>query len=38
MFNDLMDTIGFVTGQDPEVGQAMEKELARQDAEVEPRH
>ena len=35
MFNDLMDTIGFVTGQDPEVGQAMEKELARQRRNLE---
>ena len=30
MFNDLMDTIGFVSAQDPDVGAAMEKELARQ--------
>ena len=30
MYKDLMDTIGFVAAQDPEVGQAMEKELARQ--------
>ena len=28
MFNDMMDTIGFVTSADPEVGQAMERELA----------
>ena len=27
MFNDLMDTLGFVAGKDPEVGQAMEKEF-----------
>lgn len=30
MYNDLMDTIGFVSNADPEVGQAMAKELARQ--------
>ncbi len=35
MFNDLMDTIGFVTGKDPEVGQAMEKEFARQRRNLE---
>ena len=35
MFNDLMDTIGFVTEADPEVGQAMEKELARQRRNLE---
>src|SRR5699024_1659880 len=35
MFNDLMDTIGFVAGADPEVGQAMEKELARQRRNLE---
>ena len=30
MYNNLMDTIGFVSKYDPEVGQAMDKELARQ--------
>ena len=35
MFNDLMDTIGFVAGADLEVGQAMEKELARQRRNLE---
>ena len=35
MFNDLMDTIGFVEEKDPEVGQAMEKELARQRRNLE---
>ena len=35
MFNDLMDTIGFVTGKDPEVGEAMEKEFARQRRNLE---
>lgn len=35
MFNDLMDTIGFVTQKDPEVGQAMEKEFARQQRNLE---
>ena len=35
MFNDLMDTIGFVSGKDPEVGQAMEKEFGRQQRNLE---
>ncbi len=35
MFNDLMDTIGFVSAQDPDVGAAMEKELARQRRNLE---
>ena len=35
MFNDLMDTLGFVAGKDPEVGQAMEKEFARQQRNLE---
>ncbi len=35
MFNDLMDTIGFVAGSDPEVGLAMERELARQRRNLE---
>ena len=30
MFNDLMDTIGFVTERDQDVGQAMAQEFARQ--------
>jgi glycine hydroxymethyltransferase len=30
MYNDLMDSIGFVTKYDPAVGEAMGKELARQ--------
>lgn len=29
MYDNLMDTIGFLSKSDPEVGQAMEKELAR---------
>ena len=29
MYQDMMDTIGFVTGYDPEVGQAMKKELEK---------
>lgn len=35
MYNDLMDTIGFVTGYDPEVGEAMNEELARQRRNLE---
>ncbi|MFY9379482.1 MAG: serine hydroxymethyltransferase, partial [Acutalibacteraceae bacterium] len=35
MYNDLMDTIGFVSNVDKEVGQAMEKELARQQRNIE---
>ena len=35
MFNDLMNTIGFVSGKDPEVGQAMEKEFGRQQRNLE---
>lgn len=30
MYRDMMDTIGFVTGCDPEVGAAMQQELQRQ--------
>lgn len=30
MYADLMDTIGFVTKYDPAVGEATNKELARQ--------
>ena len=35
MYSDLMDTIGFVSRYDPEVGAAMEKELGRQQANLE---
>jgi glycine hydroxymethyltransferase len=35
MFNDLMDTIGFVTGKDAAVGEAMAKEFARQQRNLE---
>lgn len=35
MFRDLMDTIGFVSGKDPAVGEAMEKEFARQQRNLE---
>lgn len=35
MFGDLMDTIGFVRGADPEVGEAMAKELSRQRRNLE---
>ena len=35
MFNDLMDTIGFVTGRDEAVGEAMQKEFARQQRNIE---
>jgi glycine hydroxymethyltransferase len=35
MYNDLMDSIGFVEGYDPEVGEAMSKELARQQRNLE---
>ncbi|WP_322200178.1 serine hydroxymethyltransferase [Acutalibacter intestini] len=35
MFNELMDTIGFVTAQDPDVGAAMEQELGRQRRNLE---
>ncbi len=35
MFSDLMDSIGFVTGKDPEVGAAMGRELARQKRNIE---
>ncbi len=34
MYDNLMDTIGFLSKTDPEVGQAMEKELARQKKEI----
>ena len=35
MYNNIMDTIGFISKTDPEVGQAMEKELARQKRNLE---
>ncbi len=35
MYSDLMDTIGFVSQYDPEVGSAMAKELARQQRNLE---
>lgn len=35
MFHDLMDSIGFVTSFDKEVGEAMQKELARQKRNLE---
>ncbi len=35
MFEDLMDTIGYVKGCDPDVGAAMDKELARQRRNLE---
>ncbi|HHX57663.1 MAG TPA: serine hydroxymethyltransferase [Clostridiales bacterium] len=35
MYGDIMDTIGFVTNADAEVGEAMQKELARQKRNLE---
>ena len=35
MFNDMLDTIGFVSESDPEVGAAMQRELARQRRNIE---
>ncbi len=35
MFSDMMDTIGFVTNADPEVGKAMQQELGRQRSNIE---
>lgn len=35
MYGDLMDTIGFVSAQDPEVGAAMAEELSRQQRNIE---
>ena len=35
MYNDLMDSIGFVKSYDPAVGEAMDKELARQQRNLE---
>ena len=35
MYNDMMDTIGFVRAADPEVGTAMQRELSRQRQNIE---
>ncbi len=35
MYQDFMDSIGFVSERDPEVGEAMQKELARQRRNIE---
>ncbi len=35
MYNDMLDTIGFVTKADPEVGRAMQQELGRQRRNLE---
>ena len=35
MYQDIMDTIGFVEKYDSEVGQAMDKELKRQQRNLE---
>ncbi|WP_270912617.1 serine hydroxymethyltransferase [Allofournierella sp. CML151] len=35
MYQDMMDTIGFVAGQDPELAQAMQRELVRQRQNIE---
>ena len=35
MYNDIIDTIGYVEKADPEVGAAMDKELARQRRNLE---
>ncbi len=35
MYSNMMDTIGFVKNADPEIGQAMEKELFRQRRNLE---
>ncbi|HQM02236.1 MAG TPA: serine hydroxymethyltransferase, partial [Ruminococcus flavefaciens] len=35
MYNDLMDSIGFVSKYDPAVGEAMNQELARQQRNLE---
>lgn len=35
MYNDIMDTIGFVAASDPDVGETMKKELARQRRNLE---
>ena len=35
MFENMMDTIGFVQGYDPELGACMERELERQRQNIE---
>ena len=35
MYSDIMDSVGFVSQKDPEVGAAMEKELRRQQSKIE---
>lgn len=35
MYQDMMDTIGFVAGQDPELAEAMQRELVRQRQNIE---
>ena len=35
MYNDIIDTIGFVSQADPELGAAMGRELARQKQNIE---
>ena len=35
MYNEMLDTIGFVSRFDPEVGEAMQKELGRQQRNIE---
>ena len=35
MYNDMMDTIGFMRASDPEVGAAMQRELSRQRQNIE---
>ena len=35
MYNEILDTIGFVSRLDPEVGEAMQKELGRQQRNIE---
>ena len=36
MYADMLDTIGFVAKYDPELGSAMQEELARQRRNIEP--
>ena len=35
MYSNLVDTIGFLKGEDPDVAEAMDKELARQKRNLE---
>ena len=35
MYNEILDTIGFVSRFDPEVGEAMQKEIGRQQRNIE---